>query len=146
MSKLKIFISWVVAVLISSITASLTSSIQVQNKLIDIGAQIDIQTRLTTSIRDLALLEALVPLLAIAFLIAFSVASQCHKRFSGSRSLWFSIAGGTSFFTMLTIMAWVFSLMPIAGARTTSGMIAMSLCGALGGWVYVKLAQTLTAQ
>ena len=140
MTFARLLLAWLGAAVAASIAASAVSSVFVQNALISIGATMDLKTRLGATLQDLFILQALVPLLAIAFLIAFVVASLSHRSFGGSRVIWFCIAGATSFFTMLAIMTWVFGMMPIAGARSLSGQISMSLCGAIGGWLFIKLA------
>lgn len=133
-------LAWLGAAAAASITASAVSSVFVQNALIRVGASIDLKMRFSAGLQDLFILQALFPLLAIAFLIAFVVASLSHRALGGSRMMWFCVAGATSFFTMLLIMTWVFGMMPIAGARSLSGQLSMSLCGLLGGWLYIKLA------
>ena len=140
MTFARLLLAWLGAAVAASIAASAVSSVFVQNALISIGATMDLKTRLSATLQDLFILQALVPLLAIAFLIAFVVASLSQRALGGSRMIWFCIAGAASFFTMLVIMILVFGMMPIAGARSLSGQISMSLCGAIGGWLFIKLA------
>ena len=145
MSKFfKILLAWVGAASVSALAASITSSLLVQNALIEVGATIDWSTRFATTSKDLVLLQALIPLLAVAFLIAFIIASLCYSKFGGKRLVWFTIAGASSFFVMLQIMVLVFDLMPFAGARDSFGLLLMCLCGAIGGWFYQHVTSPKT--
>ena len=107
---LKGLLAWIGAASVSALAASITSSVLVQNALIEVGAKIDWTTRLATISKDLVLLQALIPLLCIAFAIAFIIASFCYGKLGGSRLAWFTIAGASSFYVMLQIRVVVFDL------------------------------------
>ncbi len=131
--------AWAAAALTASIGASVVSTQQVLAGLVDVGAKISIGDRLLMTISDLAILQTLFPLMAVCFLVGFIVAMLCNRFIGGINVLWFFTAGASSIVCTLLLMSWVMNLMPIAGARTTLGMILISVCGGTGGLVFTWL-------
>ncbi len=75
--------------------------------------------------------------IAVALLLAFSIAGFIVRRVGGLRTLGFVLAGGLGLLAMHLILNSLFGMNPIAATRELSGLIAQMLAGALGGWAYV---------
>lgn len=131
--------AWFAAAMIAAISASLMSTQQVILGLTDVGAQIDFTQRLSMTIDDLLILETLLPVMCACFLVGFVIAALCFKLIGGTRTFWYTLAGACAIVTTLLLMSWVMNLMPVAGARSTAGMILMALSGALGGFIFARL-------
>ena len=135
--------AWLAAALVSALLISLSTSQFVLWSLQNVGAEITWSNRLFMSVADLRILETLIPVMLACFLVGFLVASLCHRLLGMSTLFWNSLAGASSIVVTLLLMSWLMNLMPIAGARTTLGMIAVALCGAFGGLVYDRLRNSL---
>ena len=133
------FGSFVVAILVAGVVGSLFSTQFVLAGLTGLGVDVSIGTRLSMSVTDLRILETLAPAVAAALLPAFVVAAICVRLVGGSRTIWFSVAGASAIVVELLIIASVLGLMPIAGARSTAGLLSQGLAGALAGFAYARL-------
>ena len=131
--------SFVVAILVAGVVGSLFSTQFVLAGLTGLGVDVSIGTRLSMSVTDLRILETLAPAVAAALLPAFVVAAICVRWMGGSRTIWFTVAGASAIVVELLIIGSVLGLMPIAGARTTAGLLSQGLAGALGGFAYARL-------
>ncbi|GAA6139597.1 hypothetical protein NBRC116583_33440 [Arenicella sp. 4NH20-0111] len=131
--------AWIVAALVASVLSSVVSSQQVMIGLIKVGARIDVEQRLIMTLQDFKILEILFPVMCACFLVGFLIASFCHQRIGGQRVFWFTLAGATSIVCTLYLMSFVMNLMPVAGARSLSGMMLIALSGALGGFIFTRL-------
>lgn len=137
--------AWVVAALLAATAASVASTQSVLGSLIEVGARITTQDRLSMTVADLAILQTLFPVMAVCFLVAFIIAALCVRFVGGLRAVWFIAAGASSIVCTLLLMSWLMNLMPVAGARSTLGMLMIAACGGLGGYVFAKLTQAENA-
>ena len=130
------------AFLLAVVAATLWSSV-VQTQfnlaaLIELGAPIPFALRMQTTLFDVASFGPLyAAVVAATFLVAFPIASKLP----GPRAAWFALAG---FVGLIAAIRLIDSLVPppvlIAATRTTLGLVAMTLGGALGGIVFVRVA------
>ncbi len=137
------FIALLVASLTTAIIGSVFSSQFVISELISIGAEIPFSTRLSMTADDFGILPSLMPLTLICFVIAFSIASLCNKYIGGKRIVWYIIAGSAGLMATLLVMKAVLVVTGIAGTRSTLGFLSFGLAGAVGGWVFAKLTNSL---
>ena len=135
-----------VAALVSAVLISLSTSQFVLWSLQEVGAKIAWGDRLYMSVADLRILETLIPVMLACFLAGFLVAELCHRLLGMSTLFWHSLAGASSIVATLLLMSWLMNLMPIAGARTSLGMIAVALCGTVGGLVYDRMRNSLMSK
>lgn len=142
MRFIKILGAWLIAAIISSVAVSLVSSQQVIQALIEVGANVDLQPRFAMTLTDLGMLQTLLPVMAACFLVGFTVAALSQSLLGGQRAAWYIAAGASSIVCALLLMSWFLNLMPIAGARTFSGMLLIGLCGALGGLIFERMTKT----
>ncbi|MEH6829176.1 hypothetical protein, partial [Parasphingorhabdus sp.] len=52
----------------------------------------------------------------------------------------YPIAGGAAIAVALGAMYMMFQTIPISGARSTMGFLAQVFAGAIGGWVFARIA------
>lgn len=131
------------ATLFASLLGSIFSSQFVLLELQTIGVDISMQTRLSMTVSDLAILQTLGPAFGAALLVAFLVAGACVKFIGGNRSFWHVFGGACAVTTLLLIMSWQLQLMPIAGARSNLGILFQAIAGASGGWLFARLTRHL---
>ena len=142
---MRIFIKYtaafIAAVVLTALLSSIFSTQFVVAGLQSIGTDIAFATRLSMTIRDLAILQTLGIAAAACLLIGFLVAGLCHRFIGLSRTFWYSLAGATSLVTLLLLMSLQMQLMPIAGARTTFGLLTQAIAGGCGGWLFARLTR-----
>ncbi len=138
---LRYIAAFIAAVVSTSIFASIFSTQFVVAGLQDVGAIVPLTTRLSMTIRDLAIIETLGLVTAACFMIGFLVAGVCIKVAGGSRLMWYVAAGGCALTCTLLLMEWQLQLTPIAGARTSLGFAFQGLAGGLGGAIFARLTR-----
>ncbi|WP_376693539.1 hypothetical protein [Wenzhouxiangella sp. EGI_FJ10409] len=140
MKALKWFLAWLAAVLV---TAGLGSVIQTQlnlARIAELGAPVGVSERLETTLHDLV---GFAPLWAIivaaAMLVALPVAGGLARRWPTLSTGLFVLAGFLAPLVALLVMDGMLPITPIAAARSLSGLLLLSLPGAVGGWLYARL-------
>ncbi|MFN2333942.1 MAG: hypothetical protein ABR550_05890 [Wenzhouxiangellaceae bacterium] len=140
MNKVRTVLAWAIAVVVAAALGSLIQSWMNMNALARLDADIGLSQRLTASFHDLRFFTPLyASLVAIAFLGAWLVAGGLSRWCPQWRGLWFSLAGFFSIWAMLAIMDQMLPVTAIAAARSLTGSIALSLAGALSGWLYARM-------
>lgn len=131
---------FLLAVLVTTLIGTL---IQTQINLAalgSIGVAVDAPTRLATTGADLLGFTPMFgPIVAVGFLIAFLIAALMGRWWPQGKALLYPLAGFAAIITAMLLMAAIFKLTPVAAARSTFGLIALSLSGALGGWTFAAL-------
>jgi hypothetical protein len=135
---------WLLALLVAVAATSVVASlVQTQINLASLsalGAEIDVATRVAASGHDvMSFAPTLAVLVTLGFLLAFSVAALLSRLWPARRRLLHTLAGLTAVAAILGLMALALPVTAVAAARGWGGFIAISLCGALGGWVFAQL-------
>lgn len=135
---------WLLALLVAVIAAAVGASVvQTQfnlARLTALGAEIDFSTRMAASGHDIVSFGPLFgALLALGFIIAFAVAALLSRFFPSRRRWLYPLAGMAAVAAMLGLMALALPITAVAAARGWGGFVALVLCGALGGWVFLQL-------
>ncbi len=137
--KRKTFVVFAVSVLIAFVFASSAHSQYVLNELAALGININLTTRIHSTLTDmLGLLPGYGSVIALGLLLAFGTTRFLGK-LSGTINpawYWWALAGGLALTTALLLMKPLLDVTPIAGARSSTGLISQSLAGFLGGAVY----------
>jgi hypothetical protein len=142
---LRALAAFVAAVLVAYASAAVSATQHVMSRLRDMGIEVSVADRLSASLHDLVGMASLyLPILAIAFAIAFPVAAGVIRMAPRWRPLGYPLAGGTAVLAIHVILNQSFDITPIAAARTTHGLTTQALCGALGGWVFGALLRRRT--
>ncbi len=123
--------------------AGLGSVVQTQMNLAAVasmGAPVPLAVRAETTALDLLhFAPGYAALVAVAFLIAFSVAGLLRK-LTGASGLWLYILAGTAGIVVLLVaMNLALNITPIAAARSSAGIALLAVGGALGGWIFARL-------
>jgi len=144
------FFRGLIALLVASLTTALIGSVFssqfVISELISVGAEIPFSDRLSMTVDDFGILPSLIPLTLVCFVVAFSIGSLCIKYIGGNRIIWYIVAGAAGLITTLLVMKAVLIVTGIAGTRSTFGLLSFGLAGAIGGWVFAKLTNSLANQ
>jgi hypothetical protein len=137
MTSLRIVPIWLAAALVTTLGMSVVHSLMIQQGLLDLGIAIPVDLRLTTMAKDfLGLLPTLGGVVALSFAIAFYIASRLYRF---APALAYPLAGAVGIAAALLLMKLLFSMTPIAGARTIEGLALMIVAGAIGGVVFARL-------
>lgn len=128
--------AWLLAATVTSVLMSVIQSANVVNELNAIGANMALSATLGFIANDLAALGPIFfVLVAVAFAVAFKVASIAKRRHLAI----FMAVGAAAIATMLLAMEPIFETTLIAGARGIGGFLSISLCGAIGGFVFHQI-------
>ena len=135
---------WLIAWLAASVVAyALGSILMTQVVLGSLGRfdiAVDAGSRSSMTLFDLmALTSSYLPLIAIALLLGFAVATGLSRLMPAERRFLFLLAGGSSVGTMLGIMTLTFGMNPLAGARGVLGVGLQMLAGVAGAWIFILL-------
>lgn len=128
-------VAFLAALLVASVVASFFSTQFVLAALRDIDIVVPLADNLFMIVADLGVLRTLLPLAGAALLIAFLVAGLC-ARLGGSRVAWFAVAGFAAMIALLLIVEATLDVMPLAGARSTAGLVCQGIAGAVGGLLF----------
>lgn len=139
MNTIRWLLAWLAAVVVATILGSI---IQTQFNLARISAldsPVPLSIRLETTLFDLASFGPIwAVIVALGLLIALVVASAVARRIPRLHTGLFVVAGFLAVAAALWTMNAMLPVTPVGAARSLTGILAMSLAGALAGWVYVK--------
>ena len=137
---LKTILAWAVAVVTAVLLGSLLQTQINLAALTALDVPISFAQRIAATWHDWTQFAPIYALLiAVTFLIAWIVAGMLNRLWPEWRTAVFVLAGGLSVWALLVIMAGVLPITPIAAARSGTGVLALSLAGALGGWLYGRM-------
>ncbi len=131
-------------VLSVAVTAMLSSVAQTQFNMLALagmGVMVPAGLWLQVVFRDLvgfAPIYAVV--VAVAFLLAFTVAGLMARWLPGQRLLLFMLAGAAGILTAILLINGLAPMTPVAMSRYVTGIAILTGAGAVGGWVYLLLA------
>ena len=129
---------WLLAVIVTTVTASAVHSWTIQQGLIALGIDIPLGLRFRTAVGDfMGLAPALGVVLAIALAVGFLVAALLGPRLKIPAIIAYPLAGAVATGVTLWIMALQMHITPIASAREPLGFALLCAAGALGGLVFV---------
>lgn len=140
-STKKHLFAFAAAVTLTAILASLCSTQFVVGGLTALGIEIPLARRIGMSFEDLGILQSLLPAIAASWLVGFPVAHALAGRIGGNRHAWFAAAGGAALVAELLIIQSVLGVTPIAGARSTAGLLCQGLVGAIGGFLFARMTR-----
>lgn len=142
MNLIRIVLAWAIAVVVAAALGSLVQTQMNLSALAELGADIGPAERWSASIHDLVNFTPLYgALVAIAFLVAWPVAGGLSRWQPAMRTLWYNLAGFFSIWVMLIIMNQALPVTGVAAARSLTGILALSVAGAIAGWVHARLTR-----
>ncbi|MFW6093022.1 MAG: hypothetical protein ACODAC_03535 [Pseudomonadota bacterium] len=138
-SPLRVVGAYVAGVLVAYATAAMASTQWVLAELTGMGAPVGPAERLAATGHDLVgMASSYLPLIAVGLAIAFPVAAGVVRILPRLRPIGYPLAGGAAVLAIHVILNELLEITPIAAARTTAGLTVQALCGALGGWVFLR--------
>lgn len=140
MKIVRLILAFLAAVVVTEVTGAVVQTQFVLAALTDLGVEISMGDRVATTLHDIAgLIEIYMPVIAVGFLVAFGVAALVVRfLLPGWAAIGYPLAGLTAIVTAIVIMTVMLEIAPIAGARSTAGLIGQALAGALGGWIFYR--------
>jgi len=139
-SKIRIVITFLLAVLVAFAFASIFHTQFVLNELVAIGTDIPMMVRIKTTIKDLiGLAPGYGAIILIGLLVGFSIIGLLLKFIPLWPQFAFTVGGALSFAAMHALMHPLFDVTLIAGARSTWGFSFQCLAGAIAGFLFASL-------
>ena len=137
--------AWLIATIVCTGLAAFMSSQLVLNALPDPEGQIGFSERVSTFIYDVHHFGSLYGIfIFVAFLIAFLAGGILRRFVKFGRPIVYMTAGAMAMLIMLVSMKQVFfGVAIVAGARDAFGLGLQMLAGAVGGYVFAYLSQSL---
>ena len=140
MALIRILVKFVLAVALAYVAASVASSLSVLGHLEAMGVAVSTSESLAVLGRDIAgMTTSMLPLVAAAFAIALPVATGIAKLTPRLRTGLMVAAGFVGLVALHLILRATFDITPLAGARTTGGLLSQGLAGAAGAWLFARL-------
>ena len=137
----KTLLVFICSVFTTTVITSIVSSQLVLADIQSFGLEVSFSERLSVTIKDiLGLGPALILLIGLSFLVAFIIAKYAHRFMAGNRTIWYTIAGLSSFPVTLYIAKYFMGVTILASARTSPGMVLIACCCAVGGWLFAVLS------
>jgi len=136
---LRIIGAYLLAVVVTYISAAVAATQSVMARLADMGVAVGLGDRLLTTGQDLVgMAPMFLPIIAIAFAIAFPVAALALRWRPDWRWFGYPLAGGVAILMVHVALQAAFNITPVAAARSILGLTFQALCGVLGGWVFLR--------
>ncbi|WP_340679227.1 hypothetical protein, partial [Paraglaciecola sp.] len=131
------------ASLLTFLLASIVHSQFVIHALVAIDIEVSYLDRLGMTIQDIqGLFPTLGPIISFSLLCGFLLVTLLNK-FKPSANqynyLLLPLAGGVALWLMIIAMHPIMNITLIASARSSAGIMSLSMCGVLGGWVFWRL-------
>lgn len=138
-------IKWVIACLIAVVLAVISQTQFVLARLSQLGADVSIGDRLSTTLFDIQHLGSFYGLfIAVALGIAFLVSGLLYHFIKFGRPIIYAVAGGTAIFVLLFSMKTAFfNIHIIAGARDFFGISLQVIIGILAGLIFARLTRKI---
>jgi len=139
----RVILAFLAAVVVAGVLAATASTQFVLAELKGLGVDIPLGARFSMTAHDIVGMGTLYfPIIGVAFLIAFPVAALIVRfLLPGWTTVGYTLAGFVAILSLLLIMIAVFGLIPVAGARSTAGLLAQCLAGGAGGYFFARLLQ-----
>lgn len=122
------------------VLASIASTQSVLASLAELGVNIDLTTRFAAIGHDLlGLMTIYLPIIAIAFLIAWPATALTVRWLPRLRTIGYVLAGFAAIIAAHLILKQLVEITGIAATRTTFGLVIQGLAGAAGGLIFVRV-------
>lgn len=138
-NMLRVIGAYLLAVIVGYVAAAAATTQSVMSSLADMGVAVPLTVRLVTTAQDvMGMTSSYLPIIAVAFAIAFPVAALVLRWRPDWRWFGYPVAGGIAILVVHLALELTFGFSPVAATRTLAGLTVQALCGALGGWVFLR--------
>ncbi|MEO9601303.1 hypothetical protein [Parasphingorhabdus sp.] len=135
------FIRWIIGLIAAALaTYVVGTTLNAQSVIALHDIPVSIGDRLNMTLFDISNMVAYLVIIAIALLLGFLIATLLKRFLPNLARVAYPIAGAAAIGVTLGAMYMVFQTIPISGARSTMGFLSQILAGAIGGWVFAKIA------
>lgn len=135
-------LAWLAACLVTYTIGSVFMTQVVLADVTAFGVDVDPGARVRMTLEDLAgLAGSYLPLVAVALLVAFVVATALARRWPAAWRGLCLAAGASSIGALLGIMTAVFGMNPLAGATGAVGLTLQMLAGLFGGGAFAAIGR-----
>jgi len=136
---LRVVSAYLLAVIVGYVAAAAATTQSVMSSLADMGVVVPFSDRLATTGHDIVgMVASYLPIIAIAFAIAFAVAALVLRWQPDWRWFGYPLAGGVAILAVHMALEFTFGFTPVAAVRALPGLTIQVLCGVLGGWVFLR--------
>ena len=137
----RVLFAFVACVLIAEALAATASTQFVLHELARLGVGVSLAERLDTTAHDIiGMLPLFGTVIGVGFLIAFPIAWFLSRHLPQWRTPLFAAAGFCAIAVAHVVMNQSLSITPVAGARSSLGLMAQGLAGAIAGFLYTRLS------
>ena len=131
------------AAIAAYVLAAMLASKSAMDSIVALGLPISISQRIGAFWHDLfGMATSLLPLIVIAYLIAFLVTGLLTRWWPNLRIVLYIAAGALAIVGIHIALNLTFEITPVAAARTTGGLLMQGVAGALGGYLFARFTQT----
>ncbi|MEE4246790.1 MAG: hypothetical protein V2I33_15370 [Kangiellaceae bacterium] len=139
-NKKKLALVWLIAALVGFMLASISHSQFVLIELVKLDIKISLIRWISHTAEDIAgLAIGYGSVIAVAFLLAFTVMAKINKWLNIPSKPLFFVAGALSIATTLLAMQPLLNVTLIAGSRSLLGFSVQALAGGMGGLTFAWL-------
>ncbi len=135
---MRVVFGFVSAALVAYVLAAAVNSQFVMNAH---KVPISFGDRFNMTMFDISNMWLYLVIIAISFLIAFSIAALLKRFLPRLARIAYPIAGAAAIAAVLGAMYMVFQTVPISGARSTLGFLSQVVAGGIGGWCFARIIQ-----
>lgn len=141
MGWLRHMFAFLLAVVVAAALGAVASTHFVLASLAGLHIELPFGERLSAYGHDVVGMgPTLAMVVAVGFAIAFPIAALGGRVLPRWRKFGHPMAGAAAMLAALALMEAGLGMMPVAGARTTAGLAAQGVAGAVGGYVLAAIA------
>jgi len=131
---------FILALFVGSLIAYVVASIiNTQFVLGAYDVPISFADRFNMTMFDISNMVLYLAVIAVAFIIGFSIAAVLKRFIPKLASIAYPIAGAAAIGVTLGLMYIFFQTIPISGARSIAGYLGQVFAGAIGGYIFGKI-------
>lgn len=145
MTFIRTIFVFLAAVVLGTVLVSITSTHIILSGLVEIGAEMPMDVRLSAALTDLTGFgPTLGIILLVGFLIAFLVATWIIRNFIPAPRLGYTLAGFAAVVAMMYAVYWFYyfdglgAIHPVPAARTMTGLLSLAMGGAVAGFFFAN--------
>ncbi|MEO9635843.1 MAG: hypothetical protein ABJF89_11600 [Parasphingorhabdus sp.] len=135
------FVRWILGLIAAAITTYIVgTALNSQFVIAMHDISVSIGDRFNMTMFDISNMVPYLVIIAVALLLGFVIATILKRFLPNLARVAYPIAGAAAIAVTLGAMYIVFQTVPISGARSTMGFLSQVFAGAIGGWVFAKVA------
>ncbi|MFK7841999.1 MAG: hypothetical protein AB8B54_07030 [Sphingorhabdus sp.] len=135
------FVRWILGLIAAAIATYIVgTALNSQFVIAMHDISVSIGDRFNMTMFDISNMVPYLVIIAVALLLGFVIATILKRFLPNLARVAYPIAGAAAIAVTLGAMYIVFQTVPISGARSTMGFLSQVFAGAIGGWVFAKVA------